>query len=950
MRVPVPVTRCLVLSLAAGLILASGSPVLRGEPSPTGQPQGGGKPSARFSHFPGGRAVPNLDPERPDTVNAALRADGDRSLPPGFRVRATGPSIARANGNQVFRFDLEYQGVPLAASSDYVAVVGRSGRILATRTRGLPVSVDGAQAATPAAVATNLALSHARDTLGQSGSLTASIPSLEIWVDSAHRGHLSWLTIVREGAGVVASTAYRISAIGPPAVLSAVNLRQYQAAIHAQSNVWQLSPNLPPVVAPLPHLEVSAGGETRLTDQAGNTVFPVLLPGSGAFASLRGPFAVVSTDQGAPLVGSVTTTGGTDILDFGAITEFELAQTTAFHWASFTNHWVRGYLPSLNTRLTNLDNLSVLTNQDGLECNAFAAGGLIVFGAAGVGCNNFATATVVAHEFGHELHLAFMQDEFDSNYSEGFGDALAALVTGQPCLAPGAFTGSERCLRDATEVTIFPAEFPDTHEQGKPYAQFAWALATSLGIDTAAQLVLGAAAAAPRDIPDAVYLSFVVDDDDGLLGTCSPHQEALEAAADSRLLPRPPDCRAAGDNGAPTAMDDAFTLTEDAPATAIDVTANDLDPDGDRLIVTNVQQGALGLVDCTAAGCSYLPNANAHGTDSFGYTVIDTYGGSASATVRVTITAVDDAPTIIGPGSVSGLEGEPIPVAASVIDPDGPAFTLEWTASDGLSPAPCTFANPGLATTMMTCSRDGAFQVAVVVRQGTQQVAGPVGTALIGNTRPSVSIAAPVAGSSFPETQVVQVLSTFEEGPTAGPHSCEIAWGDGVVTTGVVDLGTCSGSHTYGPGSAGPRQIVVTVTDPALARGAASVTIMITSTGTACMRDDGQACAVAGAGIVGSVRFRLTAAPTAGQLVLNDGKMWGFEATVLTSLVTNGSTAAFSGTGELDGEPGYRFEASVEDNRSLGVPDRLRVVVRSSGGAVVRVVDGEVSRGQIVVN
>ena len=63
----------------------------------------------------------------------------------------------------------------------------------------------------------------------------------------------------------------------------------------------------------------------------------------------------------------------------------------------------------------------------------------------------------------------------------------------------------------------------------------------------------------------------------------------------------------------------------------------------------------------------------------------------------------------------------------------------------------------------MTCTRDGVFQIAMVVRQGLQSIAGPPGIATIANTRPSVVIAAPVAGSSFPDTHLVQVLATFDE-------------------------------------------------------------------------------------------------------------------------------------------------------------------------------------------
>ena len=55
-----------------------------------------------------------------------------------------------------------------------------------------------------------------------------------------------------------------------------------------------------------------------------------------------------------------------------------------------------------------------------------------------------ATPTVILHEFGHSLHAVLATDEFDAAYSEGFGDALAVLVTEQPCTGPGTFRDPRR--------------------------------------------------------------------------------------------------------------------------------------------------------------------------------------------------------------------------------------------------------------------------------------------------------------------------------------------------------------------------------------------------------------------------------------------------------------------------------------------------------------------------
>ena len=275
-----------------------------------------------------------------------------------------------------------------------------------------------------------------------------------------------------------------------------------------------------------------------VTDANGNATVPAGVQVGG---QLRGPFADIFNAAGVRLSVVIPTSGGADVLDYGGASEFELAQTTAFYWITRANRWVRTYVPSLNGETTALNGQRVFVNEAGLACNAFTDGQSITTARAASGCQNTATPTILVHELGHVVHAALSQGVFDGAYSEGFGDALSAFVTGDTCQGRDV-AGSGSCFRDATDVTLYPTASSEVHEQGRPYAQFAWALALGRGVDTAAQLVLGAVAAAPTDIPDAVLLSFVVDDNDGTLATCSPNQRALEQAADSRTLPRPATC------------------------------------------------------------------------------------------------------------------------------------------------------------------------------------------------------------------------------------------------------------------------------------------------------------------------------------------------------------------------------------------------------------------------
>jgi len=69
----------------------------------------------------------------------------------------------------------------------------------------------------------------------------------------------------------------------------------------------------------------------------------------------------------------------------------------------------------------------------------------------------------------------------------------------------------------------------------------------------------------------------------------------------------------------------------------VDVLANDSDPDGGTLAVTAVTNGAHGTATNNGSNVTYTPAQFFNGSDSFTYTVSDGQGGSATATVNVTI-------------------------------------------------------------------------------------------------------------------------------------------------------------------------------------------------------------------------------------------------------------------------------------------------------------------------
>ncbi|MBN1656880.1 MAG: tandem-95 repeat protein, partial [Anaerolineae bacterium] len=102
-------------------------------------------------------------------------------------------------------------------------------------------------------------------------------------------------------------------------------------------------------------------------------------------------------------------------------------------------------------------------------------------------------------------------------------------------------------------------------------------------------------------------------------------------------------------NGPPVANDDAYPTDEDTPLTvaAAGVLANDTDPDGETRFVAAYWRPAHGtLALALNGGLTYTPDAEWSGTDSFTYRASDGTL-SDSATVVITVMAVNDAPTAV---------------------------------------------------------------------------------------------------------------------------------------------------------------------------------------------------------------------------------------------------------------------------------------------------------------
>lgn len=134
-----------------------------------------------------------------------------------------------------------------------------------------------------------------------------------------------------------------------------------------------------------------------------------------------------------------------------------------------------------------------------------------------------------------------------------------------------------------------------------------------------------------------------------------------------------------GANQPPIANNDSgFDATQNVPLSisGAALLANDTDPDGDALTITGVSGGVNGTVSFSAQNntVTFTPTNNYTGPASFNYTISDGRGGTASASVGVTVHAPSSS-------TVSLFSSNPTPSVVTVNDPNSVELGMKFQAS-----------------------------------------------------------------------------------------------------------------------------------------------------------------------------------------------------------------------------------------------------------------------------
>jgi hypothetical protein len=181
-------------------------------------------------------------------------------------------------------------------------------------------------------------------------------------------------------------------------------------------------------------------------------------------------------------------------------------------------------------------------------------------------------------------------------------------------------------------------------------------------------------------IEDAAQGTFAVEPARDFHGELSFVVAAAETAS-GRLTSSPATVRVKVKpvNDPPACRGISLSTKEDTAVNGA-VVATDIDRDTLRFLVTRQPEAGQVTLDAQSGKLSYTPRKNMYGSDSFVVTVDDGAGGSASASVDVSVSPVDDAPVAIpgelmaprngrAVGRLQGRDPEGNPLTFRIVEP-----------------------------------------------------------------------------------------------------------------------------------------------------------------------------------------------------------------------------------------------------------------------------------------
>ncbi|AGZ46430.1 Ig-like domain-containing protein [Actinoplanes friuliensis] len=271
-------------------------------------------------------------------------------------------------------------------------------------------------------------------------------------------------------------------------------------------------------------------------------------------------------------------------------------------------------------------------------------------------------------------------------------------------------------------------------------------------------------------------------------------------------------------NAAPVATN-RTVQTAFGTALTLDVVAAASDPNGDSLVVSGVTAAAHGTVVRNQDGTiTYTPAARWSGPDSFDYTISDGNGGTATATVSLTVA---NGVPVAGADTVTAETNLPlvVPVLADDSDPNGDPLTV--TIDTQPLHGTAAVAADGTVTYTPAPGYRGPDGFHYTISDGKGGTAGAAVTVTVVNSPP---VAAPDADVTPTDVPIRLTVLSNDSDPSGDPITItgHTNGGHGTVTP------TGDGTLVYSPGRgfAGTDTFTYTIEDAA--HGSSTTTVTVT--------------------------------------------------------------------------------------------------------------------------
>ena len=238
---------------------------------------------------------------------------------------------------------------------------------------------------------------------------------------------------------------------------------------------------------------------------------------------------------------------------------------------------------------------------------------------------------------------------------------------------------------------------------------------------------------------------------------------------------------------------------------------------------TILEQGTNGTttIDQVSGLWIYTPKENYHGTDQFTIAINDPNNFTTTQVVSVTVTSVNDVPTISGDITGTGTEDNNITGTLNVVDPDGAVtFSVSGAATSGTA----TIDNTGSWTYVPNTNFHGTDQFTITITDVDNFTATQVVNLTVTSVDDPPTITGDITGIGAEDTNITGTISVTDvEGATTFSVSTVPTSG-----TAVIDA---SGAWTYTPNANfhGTDQFIITLTDVANFTTTQNINITVTS-------------------------------------------------------------------------------------------------------------------------